>query len=290
MTTSIPVGILDLTALANYRRPVLQWNSITEVDVETNAGTGGNDTTKIIFPDGDVRTVVEAYAGDQYRRFNITQTASLVATHNSGLRSGESEANNTWYAIYAVKTTDDATKFVMVGTVTQPIYTNVSTLDGYFGTNGWVYLGMICNGNAFSSGDILKFNQVGNRTFLTAVETYTYGGSGAGLQLAGNTASTLTWTYATGTSGLVVPTTVKVGVVNFGIDPSATGQNISILRSDTTRAFLRITNGDADRILLTRPLDLTEGFYISAPASIAMHIGLEGFDDSALGIGSNPLI
>jgi hypothetical protein len=53
----IPSMFFNTSALLSYRRPVLKFISVTAVDVENNTQTANE--TKIIFPDGDVRAVVE---------------------------------------------------------------------------------------------------------------------------------------------------------------------------------------------------------------------------------------
>lgn len=156
--------------ITSYRRPNLTHQSITTVDVEPNTGT--SNQTKIIFPDGNVRTVTEDTSStNKYRRFDITATAQFTSgTEDSGLRSGISETTNTWYAIYAVKSLIDSTKFVLVGDTTLPTSSNVSTLDGRYGSNSWVYLGTIRNGdNVSATGDIIKFKHVGNACFFSNI-------------------------------------------------------------------------------------------------------------------------
>lgn len=170
--------------VVGYRRPVLQWNNVMTVDVEAQTGTANQ--TKILFPDGTVRTVTEDLGSTQkYRRFDITKTAEFTSgTESGGLRSGLSEAQNTWYALYAVKSNINPANFVIVGDTTLPLAANFATLNGRYTTNGWIYLGMIRNGaNCGDSGlwndtidvDIIKFIQKGNVFKFLPYDTHPLG-------------------------------------------------------------------------------------------------------------------
>ena len=103
--------------LMNYRRPNLVYVDGQYVDVENNVPSDAN-ATRIIFPDGDVRTVSEDVSlTNIYRRLDRTANYSLTAAHESGAGS---PSDNNWVAVYAVKTSDDATKFVLCGSTTIP--------------------------------------------------------------------------------------------------------------------------------------------------------------------------
>jgi len=269
---------------ANYKKPVLVFVDTANVNVENNTGTANQ--TKIIFPDGDVRSVTEDVTStDQYRQFRISSTASLTATHDSGLRSGESEANNTWYALYAVKTTDDTSKFVIVGTTTLPTQANFSTLNGYFGTNGWVYLGLIRNGDSVSSNDvILAFKQHKSHTTFTnvhngnAVATPAYGGINLASTGAG---TTITWTYGAGTGDLQLPNNVTIITTDHNVS-ARTGGFLQI--SDSTGTNL-IEEQTANNIAFSFKVtfDGTIGRQqVSSNSGDNHYINLIGFWDDAL--------
>lgn len=145
----------------NYRRPVLKYASATQFDIENNTGTANE--TRIVFPDGTERSVTEdTSSAHKFRRFDITATATYVSgTEDSGLRSGVSEVDNTWYCIYAIKSQINTSNFILSGDSTIPKQSNIPTLDSRYGENSWVYLGLIRNNGDF---DITKFTQAGNRT------------------------------------------------------------------------------------------------------------------------------
>jgi len=276
--TQIHDTILQLVRLMTYRRPNLQFLSAISIRVENNTGT--SNETKIVFPD-EVRSVTEDLGSTFiYRGFTISNTASLSGSHLSGLRSGESEAADRWYAIYAVKTTDNASKFVLVGTAAMPLQGNYSTLDSYFGVNGWVYLGLIRNDQ---SSNIVPFKQCGNIT-------YTYSHTGIVLATSASS-STLSWGYTAGTGQYQVP------------------QNISHLKYHMyfdmgTAARVRCGESGAAvwHVIFSYPAGISgpnmqwwttaaEGAYIDNSAGAALcQILIRGWADMALGIGINPQI
>lgn len=145
------------TAQFNYRKPNLIF--ITATTVTAESGLNGNSTeVSIIFPDGTSRSD----ANNAHIVLDVTQTAVLSGTAISGLQTGTVAANK-WYAVYAVKVSDSATDFVLVGDLTLPIQSNLATLNTNFGVNSWVYLGMIRAGNneAFTT-ELLSFQQSGS--------------------------------------------------------------------------------------------------------------------------------
>src|SRR5205823_4004220 len=109
---------------------------------------------QILFPDGNLRT--DSTSGRI--NCNLAQVAALSGTAQSGLQTG-TVSTNTWYAIYAVKTTDNSSNFVTVADKTNlPVQANYSTLNTNFGTNGWVYLGLVRNGdNSGATNVVLSF-------------------------------------------------------------------------------------------------------------------------------------
>lgn len=222
------------------RRPRLSWNSETTVDVEENTGT--SNQTRILFPDLSARSVTENLATTQkYRRFTITNTAEFTSgTEASGLRSGLAEANNTWYAIYAVKSQIDSSKFVLVGDTTTPVLANYSTLNSRYGTSSWVYLGMIKNGdNAASTSKILAFKQVGNKFNLVGNNSNSTNHPGLG-SAVGVTSYTTIYTASDGTGATDIP--FHLGIVLFGISNASLNVNTAIRTLDSTGNVLTMQN------------------------------------------------
>lgn len=271
---------IDQIRALGYRRPVLQFNSVTTVDVENNTGT--SHETVVIFPDGDVRAVTENLTGtNKYRRFDITATAALTGTHDSGLRSGLSESNNTWYAIYAVKVRDDLDKFVLVGDTVFPTVGNISTLNTNFGAYGWVYLGMIRNGdNSAVAGDILNFVQTADKTYFRNTATTDRSGT---LLASTAGATTLTYTYAAGGGAAQIPDHIKVVEIDASIAAAATTR-FDLHDSGAARRQLSIPTNS--QIVVARvELAAAEGLRASnsAGASVAYSMHMRSFVDGVLG-------
>lgn len=253
---SLKSDIQDYLSDQQRRRPVLVWVSATTIDVENNTGT--EHQTTIAFPDGEVLSVTEnTGSANKYRRFIITSTAEFTSgTEDSGLRSGITEANNTTYAIYAVKSTIDATKFVLAGDTTFPTQANASTLDTRYGANNYVFLGYIRNGdNEGTAGDILAFDQVGNFTrFRNTTASYL---PGYRVSTASATEATFAPASNLGSGSAQVPDTVGVFSycgylasstrIAFRVDstyeiaiPGLTGTDISVMNTAAAGASVAI--------------------------------------------------
>jgi len=293
-TTALAVATKQyVDAYANYRRPVLSFISTTTVDVEVNTGTA--NTTKIIFPDGNYRSVTEdTSSANKYRRFDITADAEFTSgTEESGLRAALTEAVNTWYAIYAVKSLINTANFVLVGDTTLPTVGNVSTLNGYYGTNGWVYLGLIRNGdNSGSTGDILNFEMVGNMTSLKNVlqaSVISLNEATHGIAWVATVTDTgSAYSYSAGTGATAIPNNIShvSWLIENGTSANA---NIRILDSAGSKLFSMV-NANARVLQLTRWLNVADGIRINSSASQELTIIFSSWIDRALGVGSNPFI
>lgn len=297
--TSTFTGQITVTGgIANilgYRRPTLTWISATTVDVENNTGTS-NQTT-IVFPDGTLRSVTEdTSSAHKYRRFLITATAEFTSgTEDSGLYTGLSEETNTWYAIYAVKSTVDATKFVLVGNKTLPIRANFATLNSNLGTNGWVYLGMIRNGdNVSATGDIIKFFQSGGQTRFQNVAGDIPGTRlAAGSNVVGSVG--LSYTYAAGTGTTEIPNHIKLAtIVFYGNDGSSGSYQASDNPATTIfgsfTATASITPGDKGVIPLVLPVGIDYLLTTNIASCDNLRINLAGWFDPVLASGINPIL
>lgn len=273
------------TNLFKWQRPWLLWVSATEIRIPAIL----DPNVPMLFPDGDYRTI-NATTDVELRKMVITRNAVLSGSHQGGLRTSESEANNTWYSIYAVKTTDVTTKFVVVGTTLTPQISNEATLNSSFGTNGWVYLGMIRNGdNAITPGDILSFVQSGNRiTFNRPTSASPL--TALGLRLADTgAAASLTYTYASGTSGTSIPGHLNIGTYQ-GL--TSTSNGLALRNSAITyyiASFGSVTSHGASGFAPDQ--DLAQGLNVTSSAgSNAYSIMLVGWVDPVLGVGSNPYL
>lgn len=278
-----PLTLTQAKAFVSYRRPTLSYVSATTIDVENNTSTANE--TKIIFPDGTSRSVTEDTSSThKYRRAIITATAEFTSgTEDSGVRSGISEATNTWYAVYAVKSVIDTTKFVLAMDTTLPTRTNFSTLDSRYGSNGWVYLGLIRNGdNDAATGDILAFSQSSDG--VTTFSNSTTGNTSFGLQglLVATTASAATLTYSptrgTGTTDL--PNNIDRTTYQMGHATGATNGNV--FYSGGTKPQFRLS-GLSGAVVVTAEVPDGEGVNFTWTTSVAGDMTLSKFHDKVLG-------
>ncbi len=275
---------------STYRRPNLQFNNSTVVNVEAGIdGTSGE--VRILFPDGTIRT--DSTTGRV--QCNVAQVAALSGTWQSGLRTG-SVANNTWYAIYMVKTTDDSAKMVAVADTVLPIQANFATLNSNFGTNGWVYLGLVRHGDQGGAATgILAFFQNGNFTFF---ENNNTGGNVQtpipGIRMATTAAATtLGYANVAGTAGAVIPNNINLVLWRVGTANTNTG--LKIQSADGSGHYLlqlpAILGGGncMATVLGSGDSALKPGVFLTGTNG-AMDIFLAGFYDSVLGVGANPIL
>lgn len=278
---------------ASYRRPVLKYINATNVDVESNGDV--THETEILFSDGEIRSVTEdTSSSNKYRRFNITADAEFTSgTEESGLRAALSEATNTSYAVYAVKSLINTANFVLVGDTTLPLVANFATLNAAYGTNGWVYLGMILNGNnSDATGDILEFAQSGNQTLLYNIcDSANAGIDPAGKRLNSTAGATsLTYTYAAGTGQLEIPNHCS----KHNLITCVWAASSSRLRARTSAGTRTFWTGAGGSLIACQSFWIypQEDIKIDDVAgnSLALDIHLAGWVDDVLGVGSNPLL
>lgn len=270
-----------------WRRPVLQFASASTITVESGLdGTSGN--IPILFPDGSVRTANNT----THTTFNITRNAVLTTSGaQSGLRTTLSEATNTWYALYAVKVTDSSTLWVTVGDTLLPIRANYSTINTNFGTLGWVYLGLIRNGdNSGATGNIIDFAMSNNFTVFRNQCT------GSAVDLAGTrlatsaSSSALTYSYAAGTGATDVPNNIAIVQYGFAGTPG-TNQFMRVFDSGGSVVYdRRATGGAGSQVAGMLTMGVSNGLQVAASVAGAADITLAGFYDGVLGVGSNPLL
>lgn len=271
---------------ATWRRPVLQFASVTTVTIESGLdGTSGN--IPILFPDGSVRTETSTTR----TTFDITRNCVLTTSGaQSGLRSTLSEATNTWYALYAVKITDSSTQWVTVGDTRLPLQANYANLNTAFGTSGWVYLGLIRNGdNLSATGDILKFAQHGNITLFR--NSASASNNVTGTLLATATATTVTWTYSAGTGTTSVPDNVLIGNIILALSGFVgADQRLFLTGTGLFGIFTGVSAQSGAPLFSMVPLSDNLLGSNGSVASTTWYIVLSGFVDKALGVGSNPLL
>lgn len=271
---------------AAYRRPVLVYNSGTVVNIESGLdGNSGN--VNILFPDGSLRS--DSTTGRV--QCNLAQVAALSGSWQSGLRTG-SVANNTWYAIYAVKTTDNSSHFVAVADTVLPLLANFTTLNSNFGTSGWVYLGMIRNGDdSGAATGILNFVQAGNTTLF--INAPTGGGSiklsGIALGFTGSGTS-VTYTYLAGTSSVAIPNHIKYGYVMADNFAGGGASSLTVTDASGVVTFFQISTSAAGANCCTFMAYLLNGLKVTTGTTSSMDFNLYGIVDPVLGVGSNPLL
>lgn len=275
---------------STWRRPVLQYGSVTTIAVESGLdGTSGD--IPMLFPDGTFRTETSTTR----TTFNITRNAVLVTSGaQSGLTGATSEASNTWYALYACKVTDSSTLWVTVGSTVLPLQANYATLNTAYGTSGWVYLGLVRNGdNSGATADLQDFVMGGNTTLFQNVATGANGSAetnGIGLRLATTAGSNaLTYTSSRGTGTTSVPNNVPLVYYDGVYITDGTPRLMSLKVGGTPvfNAFSTPAN-TTNHIKVFCPY---AGATLGASAgNMGMDIFLNGFVDGVLGVGSNPLL
>ena len=287
-TTSTDVAIKSYVDKLNaYRRPVLQFGSVTTVAVESGLdGTSGD--IPLLFPDGTSRTETSTTR----TTFNITRNAVLTTSGaQSGLTGATSEATNTYYALYGVKVTDSSTLWVTIGSTVVPTQANFSTLNTAYATNGWVYLGEIRNGdNSGATGDILTFIQSGNATMFRNITTgNAFNGVGTRLATSGSNVSTLTYTYSAGTGTTDIPGHITLACYQGAFGTSAGSATMTYADSGGTILYELRTNTDGN---MARFLTVAgNGLKMTASGGTAKaDVYLAGFIDGVLGIGANPVL
>lgn len=272
-----------------YRRPVLQWASATAVNMESGL-TGTSGQAAILFPDGNYRTD----STTTRINLNISQVAALSGTAQSGIRTGTASAN-TWYACYAVKTSDNTSNFVMVCDTVLPTQANFATLNTNFGTSSWVYLGLIAYGdNGGATTTIKRFTQSGNVTLMQVANTTGFNvlATATGLLYATTAgATTLTYTLASGTTvGTQLPS--NISFCYWAIACAPAGSELRIQDSSGARSIAQTACPTSNNGGMNFWVDALIGIKITngAGASKAQDIALVGFMDGVLGVGSNPML
>lgn len=265
------------------RRPRLTFGSITTIIVEAGLdGTSGH--IPILFPDGTLRTETTSTR----TTFDITRNAVLVTSGaQSGLTGATSEATNTWYALYAVKVTDSSTLWVTVGTTVLPLLANFSTLNTAYGTNGWIYLGMVRNGDASgASGDLLTFSMSGQMTMFKNACTGTVVNH-PGTRLATANATGVTYTVTNGTGTTDIPNHFGFVCLYWAHNNA---DSIAVRDAGSARAYAFLSTGTGGRTGGNLWIPASDGLAVSGGNAVDNDIALIGFMDTVLGIGSNPLL
>jgi hypothetical protein len=279
---AVTMGKLDsnLQGFFTYRRPNLVFVDTNTVDVEGNTGTANQ--TCVFFPD-ERRCVTETTSStDQFRRLKMSATATLSGTWDSGLRSGLTLGTSSWWLIYAVKTTDNSSNFVLVVDSVTPTQGNYALLNSNFGSNSWVYLGAIRYGdNSNNPAGILSFTQSGGKTEFTNLKSASNPGIILNTQASG---TNIDWEYNTGVSSVAVPSNFVFGI--YTVTETGACTPWQIRSGDRNQNyFVMDTAGTVSDFTIEKTLN--QGLNLQCSGSSPQTINLTGWTDNAL-YGGNP--
>ena len=284
LSTVVQATLTYVNVLGNYRRPVLQFISSTAVDIENNTGT--SNQTCVHFPDERRCVTEDTSSTDKYRRLVTSAQSSFTSgTEDSGMSPGETVANNTWYAVYAVKSQINTANFVLAISTNTPTQSNFSRLNTLFAVNGWVYLGMVRVGdNSGSTNTLLSFIQIGNWTRWAQATAGTVD-PGNGIRMATTAGATsLSFTASAGTGATNIPSHLPVGIYETLTSGATSGtQRVTNAAASVTYAIAN-TNLFSTIVLTNN----AQGIKITPADSAACDIFLVGWIDPVLGIGYNP--
>lgn len=285
-TTSTDVAIKSyVDSLMSYRRPNVKYVSAQVVEIETGLnGTSGQ--AAVLFPDGNIRTD----STTSRIRCTMSQNAVLSGTAQGGLRSGSVSAN-TYYAFYAVKTSDNSSNFVFVADSVLPLQANYTTLNSNFGTNSWVYLATVRYGDGSSATTSFpSFAQTGSLVYYTNVA--------AGLQIANiagyfvastSGATSLQFNPSSGTGAGNIPDTIGMALYQVGFQGN-TGVRLVVADAGDTVMYDRTTRDLPGTVRAWSSANSGIKLYFTDSASKAFEIGICAYVDKVLGVGANPLL
>lgn len=281
LATIVQSTFTFVNSLPLYRRPNLVFIGVATVDIEANTGT--SNETCITFIDEQRCVTENTGSTSQYRRLIVTETASMTGTHNSGLLSGETLTANSWLAVYAVKTSDNSSKYVLVCSTNAPLQANYSTLNTKLGAGSWTYMGVLRYGDdAGATTSIMRFNQVGPQFRFTSVVTSNFTKQ-IGIVLTGTTGIvSSTYTFSGGMVGTnVIPTYFKL--VTWGIyrASDSTFQNIQDASGTLFYSVYVAVTGSA-HVMFIENADVSLGIAQAGGSSITREETLVGWIDPIL--------
>jgi len=286
--SNLGATVTNRLQLANYRRPILMPQSSTSISVDTNTATVNESC--VIFPDATQVCVTEALPGT-YRTMALTQNANFVSgTEKSGLAPGYTLGNNTWYAIYAVKSQISSSNFVLVADTVTPQAANAATLNTSYGTNGWSYLGMIRYGdNETHANAICNFTMSGNMTLLSGAVVTSLNQQLAGMELADTAnANNLSYSPTSGISGTNLPPQFTNLLISAGGYNGGAAFTLDLRDTSGTITFNNAGIPAAGGVTLRAWVPAyPNGFKLQGANAIAYSVVLSGWVDSILGPGAN---
>jgi hypothetical protein len=138
-----------LYMISRYKKPVIEYASTTRINIQSNTGTSSE--TLLALPGRMLAVTESTGTSAKFRSAVITNTANgYLSSHTGnargGKRDGLSLTSDTWYPVYAVRVrygNDAGNNFIMVFDDNMPTQGNEATLNLRYGTNEWVYLGLV---------------------------------------------------------------------------------------------------------------------------------------------------
>jgi hypothetical protein len=206
--------------VARYRKPLLVYNSSTQIDLENN--TEFSNESLVVLPYGPIAVAEDLASTHKFRRCIISNTANGYATGHvgaaqGGVRVGLVLTANTWYFMYAVRVqfgADAGNKFIMVLSELSPKYSNFSALDTLFGASQWVYLGAVRYGMGSAQTTTLcpfVMDKSGWTYFTSrAAATNFFGINVLNNSLVNSTSYVSKFTFNAANSGNAVPDTCSI--------------------------------------------------------------------------------
>lgn len=278
-TTQTTSGSPSNLNWAKYRRPRLIYHSSQKVDMEIGLDGTASDGV-VLFPNGSKYTV--SVGTPTKLVCDLTKNANNGnGVQQSGIRPTEVLTNQSWYNFYAVISTmtGNTTDFILIASTFQPTQANYASLNTFFGTNSWVYLGILPYGNGVSGSfdnNILSFRQSGNFTIFRSTAT----NGVAGPLFSNGSVTNNLWFYVVGTSVTVAPAQVTVAYMNCE-NGSQTTQDVGS-NSLATR-FGRIAGVSSTSLGLSFFIDIEDSVACAGSGVANKTLGMSGFFDDILG-------
>lgn len=207
----------------NKTRPDLKWVNPTWVGVV-------DETVPVTFPDG-VNRLPAAGGKYQFKHTHLLIYTNPSGSNQGGFRQYLTPTGNAWYYLYAIKCPNAPGEYVLGADDQSPV-TAKASLDGWYGVNGWVYMGLIRDGdNLTRSTTILWFKQSGPHTIFESRSDDSSQWSLNGVKYARAASGNLTYTPTVGTGATDIPETM--GIIDWHYAYAVSGASVDQMISYT---------------------------------------------------------
>lgn len=180
-------GVTMNWLLSRYRKPRLVYVDGSTISLEQNGPNG----EVLVYGRDRLWSIV-----DNTLAFGSNangETSGDTGAAVSGLLQGETRTANRWYYVYAVEvqygSNSNGINAILVGSVTSPLPSNITTLNTAFGTGKWTYMGVVRNGyNDGTNTNVIipfKYDDNGYLRFTNATAS-----EGVGMTLNSGTGTT----------------------------------------------------------------------------------------------------